>query len=186
MAAFAAVATQEGRDARTPFPLLRMVGEYLTIDQLMPPCRLRWSRRLGRPAMDSLASIGGHHVVTYVYIEELHNYEAFIRGRMLLDGDADSVMQMSTLHRGHTRNQIWSVCIIDTDDEDTPYIEAWRQRYGFRWPITTGFRVHPVLRNLVSTYNNFYVNVLDHGIDREREIMWARFPDARPAAARAG
>ena len=52
MAAFAAIATAPGRDANAPFPLLRMVGEYLTIDQLMPPCRLRWSRRLRCPVME--------------------------------------------------------------------------------------------------------------------------------------
>jgi hypothetical protein len=181
MAAFAAVATQEGRDARTPFPLLRIVGEYLTIDQLMPPCRLRWSRRLGRPAMESMTSTGGHYVVTYAYIEELHTYEAFIGGRMLVDEDVVDVRQLSTLHRGQTRDQIWDVCIIDNDDEDAPYIEAWRQRYGSRWPRTDGF-VHPVLRNLLSAYNDFYSNVRCHRVDCEREIMWTRFPDARPAA----
>ena len=89
--------------------------------------------------------------------------------------------QLSTLHRGQTRDQIWDVCIVDNNDEDAPYIEAWRQRYGCRWPITADYRMHPVLRNLLLACNNFYTNVIYHGIDREREIMWARFPDARPA-----
>ena len=184
MAAFAAVATQEGRDANTPFPLLRMVGDYLTIDQLMPPCRLRWSHRLGRPAMESAHRTHGNDIVAFVYIEELHTYEALIEGRLLTDGDAHSVRQMSTLHRGHTRNQIWSVCIIDPDNEDTPYMEAWRLRYGLRWPLVDIWCLHPVLRRLLLTYEHFRDTVLYHGGDREREIMWARFPDARPAAAR--
>ena len=125
MAAFAAIATTPGRDANMPFPLLRMVGEYLTIDQLMPPCLLRWSRRMGRPVMGDLWR---HDTVGYCFIEELHAYETTIEGVMLGDVYPRNVRQLSTLHRGHTRNDIWFVAIIDPDFEDAPYMEAWRLR----------------------------------------------------------
>ena len=184
MAAFAAVATQEGRDANTPFPLLRMVGDYLTIDQLMPPCRLRWSRRLGRPAMESAYRAHDNDIVAFVYIEELHTYEALIEGRLWADADTHSVRQLSTLHRGHTRNQIWSVCIIDPDFEDAPYMEAWRLRYGSRWPVVDLYRFHPELSRLYTSHERFSNDVIYHSEERERESRWARFREALHAAAR--
>ena len=150
MAAFIAVATQEGRDANTPFPLLRMVGEYLTINQLMPPCRLRWSRALRRPLMERWwDQRTNYDEVGSCYIEELHVHEVLITGKMHLQGlYPQPVMELSSLHRGHTRAQIWDVVIIDPDFEDAPYAEAWMHRYGAPWPFTGQGSVHPVLRNL--------------------------------------
>ena len=46
--AFAVVAVWEGRDARTPFPLLRAVGELLPHAQFLHPYRLRRRQLLGR------------------------------------------------------------------------------------------------------------------------------------------
>ena len=184
MAAFAAVATVPGRDANAPFPLLRMVGEYLTIDQLMPPCRLRWSRLLGRPMMGSTSRRLRDDIVGFVYIEELHTYEALIVGRLWADPRPHDVRQLSTLHRRHNRNQIWSVCIVDPDFEDAPYMEAWRLRYGAPWPCVGPYRVHPVLSRLNSSYDRSSSDVIYHGRERERENMWVRFREALHAAAR--
>ena len=175
MAAFAAVATQEGRDARTPIPLLRMVGEYLTIDQLMPPCYLRWSRRLGRPMMGDLWR---PDIVGICFIEELHAYETTITGVVCRDNFPRPVRELSTLYRGHTRHDIWFVAIINPDFEDAPYMQAWRLRYGYRWPDVDLYRVHPVLKRLYDSYTNFLADVCRHGREREREIGWARLPPA--------
>jgi hypothetical protein len=171
MAAFAAVATQEGRDARTPFPLLRMVGEYLTIDQLMPPCRLRWSRRLGRPMMGDLWRTD---IVGKCFIEELHAYETNIEGVVERDHYPHPVRELSTLYRGHTRHDIWFVAIIDTNFEDAPYMQAWRLRYGYLWPDVALYRVHPVLSRLYDSYLNFLADVCRHGRERDRE-RWVHF-----------
>jgi hypothetical protein len=184
MAAFAAVATQEGRDANTPFPLLRMVGEYLTIDQLMPPCRLRWSRRLGRPMMERWYQDANHDDVGSCFIEELHPYETLLTGTMMLRGQhPEHVLDMSTQHRGHTRNDIWFVTIIDPNFEDTPYAEAWMRRYGMPWPFVARGSVHPTLEILYTSYMRFCQNVTQHAEDREEQLMIERFHEALRAAA---
>ena len=173
MAAFAAVATQEGRDARTPFPLLRMVSEYLTIDQLMPPCRLRWSRRLGRPVMEHWIQGANYDEVGSCFIEELHPHETLLTGTMLQAPFTQHVMELSTLHRERTRNDIWDVCIIDPDFEDAPYAEAWMRRYGAPWPFTARGRVYPALQRLYTWYVRFCIDVTQHADARERQIELA-------------
>jgi hypothetical protein len=185
MAAFAAVATQEGRDARTPFPLLRMVGEYLTIDQLMPPCRLRWSRRLGRPVMEHWIRDANYDEVGSCFIEELHPHETLLIGTMLLRGPfPQHVMELSTLHREHTRYYIWDVCIADPDFEDAPYAEAWLRRYGAPWPFVARGSVHPALQHLYTSYVRFCQDVTQHAEDCEEQHMIGRFHEALRAAAR--
>ena len=78
MAALAAAATEEVRDAA--FPLLFLVGDYLPrdLDQLMPPCRLRWSRRLGRPLMKMYSHRTDGDEIGVAYIEELRPYETLL------------------------------------------------------------------------------------------------------------
>ena len=171
MAAFAATATAPGRDANTPFPLLRMVGEYLTIDQLMPPCRLRWSRRLGRPVMERWYQNANYDEVGSVFIEELHPYETLLTGTMLLRGPyPQPVMELSTLHREHTRYYIWDVSITDPDFEDAPYAKAWMRRYGAAWPFTARGRVHPALQRIYTSRVSFCVDVTQHAGARERQL----------------
>ena len=188
MAAFAAVATQEGRDANTPFPLLRMVSEYLTIDEFMPPCRLRWSRRLGRPLMQRWwDDRTDYDEVGSVFIEEVHAHEVLISGKMFLrDYYAERVRELSSLHRRHTRAQIWDVVIIDPDFEDAPYAEAWTRRYGGSWPFTGQGSVHPVLRNLYTRYSRFCIDVTQQGEDNEEQIMIDRHHELMGAFARRG
>ena len=177
MAAFATIATTPGRDANTPFPLLRTVGENLTIDQLMPPCLLRWSRRMGRPVMGDLWR---HDTVGYCFIEELRDYEATIDGVMLVGEYPRNVRESSTLHRGHRRDQIWFLAIIGDEFEDAPYKQAWRLRYGSPWPLVGLYEVHPVLRRLYESNGRFLEDVYNHGRERERELRWARLPPRGP------
>ena len=77
MAAFAAVATPQGRDAHNPFPLLRMVGNFISYDQLMPPVRLRYSQLLGRPLMEPRAPLDHFlgSVLGGIYIEEVLHHQ---------------------------------------------------------------------------------------------------------------
>ena len=86
MAAFAAVATPQGRDAHNPFPLLRMVGNFMSYDQLMPPVRLRYSQLLGRPLMEPRAPLDHFlgSVQGGIYIEEVLHINAWVVGHTQL------------------------------------------------------------------------------------------------------
>ena len=145
MAALAAVATDEARDA--VFPLLFLVNDYLTYDQLMPPCRLRWSRRLGRPVMGTYIHTTDGDLVGAAWIEELHPYETLIQGIHL--GVADSLPRWVTVRnrdvRGCGRMALWNVTILDDDYQDRPFMEAWMRRYGVAWPFVGRRDVHPGL-----------------------------------------
>ena len=163
MAAFAAIATVPGRDENAPFPLLGMVGDYLTHDQLMPPCRLRWSRRLGRPLMEwFIQNLPYGDVVGSAYIEEIHPHETLLTGSMRRATIPQHVVQWSTLCRGLTRNDLWDVCIVDTEFEDEPYAEAWMRRYGVTWPFIARGRSHPALERLYNSHVRFCEAVSNH------------------------
>ena len=166
MAAFAAIATIPGRDANAPFPLLRMVGDYLSLDQLMPPCRLRWSRRLGRPMMEMLGAgdrFGDN--IGAVYIEEVLPYTALIAGYIFMERSVSvtKVGMWTTTCQGMTRRDFWRVEVRDQDYEDLPYCGAWMQRYGCAWPLIAPGCLHPALERLYRAYEDFSDEASEYG-----------------------
>ena len=157
-AALAAVATQEGRDARMPSPLLRMVADYLNLDQLMPPCRLRWSRLLRRPMMEMFTTSSEGDIIGLVFVEEIIPHNARILSYEAVPQDRFTVVQTlrwSSSCRGRTHRDIWEVSILGEDNEDEPFMEAWKQRYGEGWPLVGRERAHPALQNLYRNYQRF-------------------------------
>ena len=178
MAALAAVATDQGLDAVAPFPLLRLVSDYLTYDQLMPPCRLRWSRRLGRPVMENyILGIQYGDVIGAAWIEELHPYETMLVGTRMQHPFPRSVTGWSMEFREFDRDNMWDVTIVDEDYEDWPYVEAWMRRYGVTWPSVSRRNPHPTLHRLYLSYARFCERVCHHAGQRdiafevERDVM---------------
>ena len=80
----------------------------------MPPCRLRWSRRLGRPVMQPyVLGILYGDVIGVAFIEELHPYEAMISATRMRGPFPHQVMVWSTQCRDLSRYDLWEVTIID-------------------------------------------------------------------------
>jgi hypothetical protein len=177
MAALAAVATEEARDAA--FPLLFLVSDYLThdLDQMMPPCRLRWSRRLGRPLMKMYSHRTDGDEIGVAYIEELHPYETLLNGiQTRMTGYPQWVTVRSRDVREYNRRGLWNVTILDDDYEDRPFMEAWERRYGVAWPFIARWTEHPALAGLCQAYHRFSEEVRQHSFRQDCE--YPEFPGA--------
>ena len=168
MTALAAVATEEVRDAA--FPLLFLVSDYLSFDQLMPPCRLRWSRRLGHPVMGSYLHTTDGDNIGVAYIEELRPYETLLNAiQTRRTGRPQWVTVRSRDVREYDRRGLWNVTILDDDYEDRPFMEAWTRRYGVAWPFIARWTEHPALARLCLAYHRFSEEVRLHGYRQDCE-----------------
>ena len=184
--ALRAVATQGQQDDVMAFPLLRVVAPYLSIDELMPPMRLRWSRILGRPLMGlvterSTVMVYGcaGDVIGPVFIDEVMGRDSIIRYRRY---DFDTLRctwryNVSALIEVGTRNECWSAQLIDIEYQDIPFEMAWRRRYRQRWPQIAPGVTHPVLRRLHARFCAFHNEWDEHNRDRDEMVFYRRMLD---------
>ena len=165
--ALRAAATQGQQDDAMAFPLLRLVKSYLTVDELMPPTRLRWSRILGRPMMDRIIATRYHMAdeVGPVYIEEVIGRDCLVSGRRLVDGNRMFIDPVPAATLSGDRTEFWYLRILDPLNRDVDFEQVWRDRYGLPWPLLAPFAVHPALRRL----HNNYVRFLDAWARRSQE-----------------
>jgi hypothetical protein len=166
-AALAAVARVEALDAALPLRFL--VSGYLGLNELMPPCRLRWSRRLGRPLMGMYLEDAGDRL-GYAYIEELRPFDTLLTGiQSQVEGRPIWVTVRSRDVREYDREGMWDVAIYDENYEDRPFMQAWEQRYGVAWPLIDRRTVHPALQRLEQVYHRFSEEVREHGFRKDCE-----------------
>ena len=166
-AALAAVARVEARDAAFPLPFL--ISGYLSLNELMPPCRLRWSQRLGRPLMGMYLQDAGDRL-GYAYIEELRPFDTLLTGiQSQMVGRPIWVTVRSRDVREYDREALWDVSIYDENYEDRPFMRAWERRYGVEWPLITRRAVHPALERLEQAYHRFSEEVREHGFRKDCE-----------------
>jgi hypothetical protein len=172
MAALAAVASEEARAASLP---LFLVSQFLPdLEAMMPPCRLRWSRRLGRPLMGMYLEDAGDRLGS-AYIEELHQYDVLFTGiQSQMVGRPIWVTMRSRDVQVYDRRGLWDVSIYDENYEDRPFMEAWEQRYGVPWPMITRRAVHPVLERLEQAYHRFSEEVREHGF--QQDCLYPEWP----------
>ena len=175
MAAFAAVATPQGRDAHNPFPLLRMVGTFISYDQLMPLVRLQYSRLLGRPIMEPRAPLDHFmgSVLGGIYIEEVLHINAWVVGHtQLARGWARTgTWSQDEAYRRNTRELFWRVELRDVHYGDEVFFDAWVARYGGEWPYIGPGRVHPGLERLYAAYRAFDDLIDEHADAVEQGIL---------------
>ena len=114
------------------------IHEFLDIELLMPPGRLRLSKLLGRPVIDDIMC----DCLGAAFIDECRNVDCTI----------SCVYQPQpgwrwTRWMGHTRDapvrQI--ACVHIVSDEDTEFGKAWYAKHDAYWPHTKD-GVHPMLR----------------------------------------
>ena len=169
MTTFAAATTTKRMDE--PFPLLRTVKSYLDISSLMPPTRLRWSRVLGRPMMETVTVLANHRVgdeIGPVYIDEVLNTDAVISYRYLrANGRRDWHTGVQATDLRGNRTEVWYMRIIDTTLQDVSFEFNWRACYGQPWPKVASGAVHPCLARLYDRYVTFNDEWRAHCHERE-------------------
>jgi hypothetical protein len=170
MAALRAVATGKGMDAEYPFPLMRAAMSYLTVDDLMPPMRLRWSRALGRPLMNTVTEREGNVVdhIGAVFIEEVMGKRCFLSYTERF-GDSRVHVDNMPAHEG-VRAHYWEVSIVDSTFAHLQVDTAWQARYGKPWPLVAERRPHPALSRLCARYYTFLAEWTVHVDQCESEF----------------
>jgi hypothetical protein len=160
-----AVATPQQQDDVTGFPLLRMVHRFLTIDEVMPPARLRWSRILNRPMLDRIHLTGDSDSLGPVFAEEVSGRECLVSYRHLNAGRHETRNNVPAGIMG--RDTFWYVRIVDPEFLDLDFEFAWRGRYGLPWPMVDRTSPHPALRRLYDRFGAFYDDWILHGQNRD-------------------
>ena len=123
------------------------IHEFLDIEPLMPPGRLRLSKLLGRPVMDDL-----HCNCVIANIEELRNLDCQIHGGIVFwpDEEPESFTWTGPSRDGH--RALVGVRVIS--DEDKDWGLAWYKKEGDYWPFMAD-GTPPALKNLIVLLNNF-------------------------------
>ena len=135
----------------------------------MPPCRLRWSQRLGRPLMGMYLQDAGDRL-GHAYIEELRPFDTLLTGiQSQMMGRPIWVTVRSRDVRDQDRESLWEVSIYDENYEDRPFMQAWEQRCQVAWPLIDSRTVHPALKRLEQAYHQFCKEVRQHGFRRDCE-----------------
>ena len=144
MAVIAAVATQAQQDGTMELPLLRAVKGFLSIELLMPPMRLHWSRILGRPMMEDINLTDGQGEIGPVFIDEVAGKECLISYRCLnpQTGHREFVNTVPAADALSDREHCWFVRVMDATHADVPFERDWRARYGVRWPLVSPHATH--------------------------------------------
>jgi hypothetical protein len=130
-----------------------LVHEYLDLDAVMPPERLRWSRTLGRPFMSGAEP--DDNIIGPVWITEVLEHEdARVGGNCV---DRDNLLFICRPVRKlqpHQRSvdAFWGVYLYSDDDRE--FNTKWEEKHGHRWPFIAG-GVHPALRRLCHQYRQF-------------------------------
>ena len=131
------------------------IHEFLDIEPLMPPGRLRLSKLLGRPVMDMLSCN-----CVIANIEELRNLDCRIHGGIVFwpDEEPESFIWTGPSRDGHPA--LVGVRIIS--DEDTDWGLAWYKKEGDYWPYTADGTYPPALENLIVPFDDFRYDWYEH------------------------
>ena len=132
------------------------VYEFLDIEPLMPPGRLRFSKLLGRPMMDTLQC----NCTGVANIDELRHMDCRVHGGSAFYLFRSTVPTSYRPWMGHVRDAPNLVGVRIISDEDADWGEAWYRRYNALWPeIADGEYgiVHPALENLTAIHDDFEV-----------------------------
>ena len=137
------------------------VHEFLDIEPLMPPGRLRFSKLLGRPITKSLHC----KCLDCEMLDDLEGIDCTVAGEY---GDR---LYMAQDNEGAQRLRTWSghvssaprglVGVMIMSDEDLEFGRNWHAKYGQVWPLVSGWdpevgtdeEVHPALDYLDELYH---------------------------------
>ena len=138
-----------------------LVHEFLDLEAVMPPERLRWSRALGRPFMSRAED--DDDIIGPAWITEVLDEDTRVGGNCV-DGNR-LVFMCRPLRmlppRCRNMDNFWGVYIYS--DGDREFIADWFEKHGRRWPFIAG-GMHPALRRLYDQYEQF-------------EQVWAQHAD---------
>ena len=127
------------------------IYEFLDIEPLMPPGRLRLSKLLGRPVMDELRC----NCTAIANLLELRDMDCQVHGGQVVFNIRHGVVRFRPW-MGLMRDappHLWGPRIIST--EDKAWGMAWYKKEGAHWPeIRSG--VHPALEDLVVSHDEFH------------------------------
>ena len=113
------------------------IYEYLDIEPLMPPGRLRLSKSLKRPMMHPLRC----DCMGRVFLQECRDMDCMISG---------TYRKGCKRWRGHASEapvDIDNIYIVS--DEDRAFGKAWYDKHGVTWPRIQPSGTHPALTDLV-------------------------------------
>ena len=146
-----------------------MVHEFLDIEPLMPPGRLRLSKALGRPCMGDIDC----HCMAMVSLAEARRMDCEVAGQHGFSMRSCTPWQQHFLRRwrGPARDapvDLVGVEVVGT--EDCEFGDAWYAAHKVRWPCyemedEDTLVIHPLLWPLVERHEAF---------KREWEIQLAR------------
>ena len=142
-----------------------MVHEFLDLEAVMPPERLRWSKALGRPCMNMADD--EEDTISGVWITEMLPYEDVRVGGNCVQNDrlvfmCRPVRLLEPYY--HRVDFFWGVYIYSNGDRQ---FNAERfEKHGHRWPFIAG-GVHPALRRLYNQYVNFERAWSEHADDSD-------------------
>ena len=133
------------------------IHEFLDIEPLMPPGRLRFSKLLGRPLMRYLDC----KCLEKEFLDNLQDIDCTVAGEY---GDR---LYAATENKYWQRLRVWSghvssaprdlVGVMITSDEDLDFGRKWYATYGNTWPFVEagdeGPEVHPAFAYLYPVYH---------------------------------
>ena len=138
------------------------IFEFLDIEPLMPPARLRFSKLLGRPLTEPIDC----HCVAAVSLDEVRDMPCELGGQYghairFYFGMLEPIPVLDTW-RGPARDapaDLVGVCI--TTAEDIPFGDAWYATYKVQWPVIEVTDdceeiIHPGLAHLCNRSEEFY------------------------------
>ena len=137
------------------------VHEFLDIEPLMPPGRLRVSKLLGRPITKSLHC----KCLDCEMLDDLEGIDCTVAGeygdRLYMAQDNEGAQRLRTWsgHVSSAPRDLVGVMIIS--DEDLEFGRNWYAKYGQAWPLVSGWdpevgtdeEVHPALEYLDELYH---------------------------------
>ena len=129
-----------------------LVHEFLDLDAVMPPERLRWSRAVGRPFMSGAEP--DDDIIGPVWITEVLDEDARVGGNCA--GRNNLLFMCRPVRklppRCRNMDNFWGVYIYS--DGDRGFNANWLEKHGRKWPFVVG-GVHPALRSRYNQYLNF-------------------------------
>ena len=117
------------------------IHEYLDIEPLMPPGRLRLSKSLKRPMMCPLYC----DCMARVFLQECRDMDCRISGMHMND---EGRYKRWKGHVSGAPADVDRVYIVS--DEDRAFGKAWYDKHGQMWPRIRSTWPHPVLPDLIS------------------------------------
>jgi len=141
-----------------------LVHEFLDLEAVVPPERLRWSKALGRPWMSPADD--DENAMGPVWISEILDEDTRVGGNCVQNDLLVFMCRPVRLLPPRCRNMdnFWGVYIYS--DGDRGFNANWLEKHGRRWPFVVG-GVHPALRSLYNQYLDFERAWSEHADDSD-------------------